>query len=103
MYAVHAIAAQSDSWHQASATRGRARLRASADPTLLPMPMPVRNTARISENVYVVAPKRSDRLRVQSTSAASAVIPDSADRDVDAPAIAGMRPRRGAETDSGGS
>ena len=41
-------------------------------------PRPTRNAARISENVYVVAPKSSDRIRVQMTSAASAVIPDSA-------------------------
>jgi hypothetical protein len=40
------------------------------------MPRPIRNTARISENVYTVAPNSSERIRVQITSAASAVIPD---------------------------
>ena len=75
--AVQAIAGHSSSWHQARATRGRARPRPSTEPRLLPMPMPVRNTARMSENVYVVAPNSSDRVRVQRTSAASAVSPDS--------------------------
>src|SRR6185369_6462187 len=77
-YAVHAIEAQSSNWHQPSAVRGRARRDAMADPTLLPMPRPKRNTARMSENVYVVAPKSNESSRVQMTSAASAVNPDSA-------------------------
>ena len=72
------MVAHSRSWHQPSATRGRATRRASSDPIVLPMPRPTRNTARISENVYVVAPKSSDRMRVQTTSAPSAVMPDSA-------------------------
>src|SRR5689334_23333362 len=76
--AVHAIAAQRSSWHDASASRGRARLRARADPTLLPMPRPTRKAARISENVYTVAPKSRDSVRVHTTSAASAVNPESA-------------------------
>ena len=42
------------------------------------MPSPSRNTARINENVYVVAPNRSDSIRVQTTSAPSAVSPDNA-------------------------
>ena len=70
--------AQSASWHQPSAARGRATRDAMADPIVLPMPRPNRNTARISENVYVVAPKSSESRRVQITSAASAVNPDSA-------------------------
>src|SRR5579864_5753578 len=75
MTAVQAIAAHSSNWHHARAMRGRASPR--AEPKLLPMPIPVRNTARMSENVYVVAPNSSDRVRVQRTSAASAVSPDS--------------------------
>ena len=51
MYAAQKIAPHSSIWHQPSAMRGRSRLRASADPMLLPMPMPNRNTARISEKV----------------------------------------------------
>src|SRR5262252_8312130 len=72
-YAVQAMHAHSASWHQPSASRGRATRDAIADPTVLPMPRPKRNTARISENVYVVAPKSSDRRRVHTTSEASAV------------------------------
>jgi len=51
MYDVHAMAAQSNIWHQPRASRGRARRPASDAPTLLPIPSPKRNTARISENV----------------------------------------------------
>ena len=51
MYAVHAIAAQSSSWHHPSASRGRAMRAAIAEPMLLPIPSPNRKTARISENV----------------------------------------------------
>ena len=42
------------------------------------MPSPVRNTARISENVYVVAPNCSDKTLVHITSLASAVRPEIA-------------------------
>src|SRR5262245_49674084 len=77
-YAVHAIAAHNSTGHHPSATRGLAIRDAIADPTLLPIPRPKRNTARISENVYVVAPKSRERSRVQMTSAASAVKPDNA-------------------------
>jgi hypothetical protein len=45
------MAPASSIWHQASASLGRAMLRDSAAPTLLPMPSPRRNTARISEKV----------------------------------------------------
>src|SRR5207247_8856619 len=51
MYADQAIAAHNSNWHAPSATRGRASPRESADPRLLPIPRPIRNTARISENV----------------------------------------------------
>jgi len=40
------------------------------------MPSPRRNTARINENVYTVAPKRSESSRVQITSELSAVKPE---------------------------
>ena len=50
-YAAHASATHRPSWHQPSAARGFGTLRASADPRLLPMPRPTRNTARINENV----------------------------------------------------
>src|SRR5437867_11806606 len=49
-----------------------------AAPTVLPIPRPKRNTARMSENVYTVAPKMSDKILVQTTSAARAVIPEIA-------------------------
>ena len=42
----------------------------------LPIPKPARNTARIIENVYVDAPKVSDRRRVQTTSDAKAHAPE---------------------------
>src|SRR5262249_8469136 len=77
-YDVHAIPTHSSNSHQPSASRGRVTRDAIADPTLLPMPRPNRKTARMSENVYVVAPKSSESSRVQITSAASAVKPDSA-------------------------
>jgi hypothetical protein len=38
MYDVHAIAAQSRSWHQPSASRGRAVRAAIPAPIVLPMP-----------------------------------------------------------------
>ena len=51
MYALHAIAPTLSSWHQPRAMRGRSTLFAMIDPRLLPMPRPIRNTARINENV----------------------------------------------------
>ena len=69
---------QRATWHQPSAARGRSSREATADPALLPMPSPNRKTARIRENVYVLAPNSSDSCRVQITSAASAVMPDKA-------------------------
>ena len=66
------------SWHQPSATRGRSTVFAMIDPRLLPMPRPIRNTARISENVYVDAPNNRLSTRVQMTCAANAQNPDKA-------------------------
>ena len=71
-------AAVSSSWQTPSAKRGFFAVRAMTEPTLLPIPSPTRNAARMSENVYVVAPSRSDSSRVHTASAASAVAPDSA-------------------------
>ena len=78
MAAVQAIAAARSNWHQPSANPGRTAWRASSDPKLLPMPRPTRNTARIMENVYTVAPSSSDSRRVQITSAPRAPAPDRA-------------------------
>ena len=50
MPAAHAMAAASKTWHQPSAMRGRALLRAKKDPAMLPRPSPARNTASIMEN-----------------------------------------------------
>src|SRR5215510_11212418 len=72
VYAAHSIAAHNPSWHQPSAIRAF-MLRASAEPRLLPIPRPTRKTARINENVYVVAPKSSESWRVHTTSDPSAV------------------------------
>jgi len=47
-------------------------------PMLLPIPSPIRNTARMIEKVYVLAPNSRLRIRVQMTSAASAQNPDRA-------------------------
>jgi hypothetical protein len=78
MNAAHATAMATIIWHTPSATRGRTMPPASHDPTLLPMPRPVRNTARMIEKVYTVAPSISDSRRAQITSAASAVAPEIA-------------------------
>ena len=77
-YAAHASVTHSRSWHQPSTTRGCATRRASSAPTVLPMPRPTRNTARINEKVYAVAPNKSDSSRVHTTSAPSADMPDKA-------------------------
>src|SRR5688572_26819745 len=77
-YAAHASDAHSPTWHQPSAKRAFVPPRASAAPRLLPIPRPTRNTARMSEKVYVVAPSSSDSIRVQTTCAPSAVSPDKA-------------------------
>ena len=79
MYAAHAIAPHSSSWHQPSATRGRAKLpRRCAEPMLLPMPSrpgTPRGSARTCRpwrrRAATAAASRSPRR-------ASAVMPDSA-------------------------
>ena len=58
--------------------RGLVRLRVSIEPTPLPIPSPIRNTARMIENVYTVAPRISDKILVQITSAPNADMPDRA-------------------------
>src|SRR5947209_6909083 len=74
---VQRMAAASRSWQQPSASRAEVR-RDSAAPAALPSPSPTRNTARMIENVYTVAPSISESRRVQTTSAPSAVSPESA-------------------------
>ena len=54
------------------------------------MPSPTSTAARISENVYVVAPNSSVNKRVQITSAPSAVAPDRAMARNTGPVPAGM-------------
>src|SRR5262249_21170972 len=56
---------------------GAAR-RARRAPCVLPIPTPIRNTARISEKVYTVPPSINESRRVQTTSAPSADIPERA-------------------------
>ena len=75
MYAVHATAPASSNWQIPMATRGRTEPRSMADADTLPIPMPTRNTARMMENVYTVAPSSRPSSRVQTTSAPSAVAP----------------------------
>ncbi len=70
-YAPQAIATMRRAWHHPSARRGLAAVRPMNAPMLLPMPSPARIAAMMSEKVYVVAPRRSDSKRVQSTSAPS--------------------------------
>src|SRR5260370_343242 len=78
MYAVHAMAAASSIWLQPSSALGDFAVRAVIAPPVLPMARPTRNTARMMENVYTVATSISPSRRVQITSAASAVAPESA-------------------------
>ena len=54
------MAAASSIWQPPSAIRGRTVPRARNDPTLLPIPSPTRNTARMIEKVYTVPPSISD-------------------------------------------
>src|SRR5262249_3980782 len=56
IYAAQAMVAQSRTWHQARATRGRFIWWDSEEPIVLPIPRPIRKTATIIENVYTVAP-----------------------------------------------
>ena len=78
MCAVQAIAAASNIWQIPKAIRGDIVPRARNDPTLLPIPSPTRNTAKMIENVYTVPPSISETSRVQTTSAPSADMPDNA-------------------------
>ena len=78
MTAVQAMAAVRSHWQAPSATRADPARRARSAPRLLPIPRPVRNTARIKEKVYTVPPSISDSRRVQTTSAPSADIPERA-------------------------
>src|SRR5258708_4406676 len=78
MTAVQAIAAIRSHWQAPSATCADAALRARNAPRLLPIPRPIRNTARIKEKVYTVPPSISESRRVQTTSAPSADIPERA-------------------------
>jgi hypothetical protein len=95
MMPAHATATPTPAWHQPSATPGRAKFRASADARLLPIPRPSRKPARMSEKVYVVPPKSSESRRVQTTSAESAVNPESAiARKMVRCSTAGPRPGR---------
>ena len=76
--AAQAMAPTSSTWHQPSARRGCARVRDSIDPAPLPIPSPTRKTARMMEKVYTDPPNSRPSWRVQITSAASALKPDSA-------------------------
>src|SRR6185436_12788775 len=56
MNAVQPTPAAARNWQTPRATRGLAMDRAISAPALLPIPNPTKNTARITENVYTVAP-----------------------------------------------
>ena len=97
MTAVQAMAAVRSHWQAPSATRADAARRARNAPRLLPIPRPIRNTARIKEKVYTVPPSNSESRRVQTTSAPSADIPEraiaryTAQAPARAPALAARR------------
>src|SRR4051794_16090486 len=78
MTAVQATAAVRSHWQMPSASCAEAARRVSRAPRLLPIPRPIRNTARIKEKAYTVAPSISESRRVQTTSAPSADIPERA-------------------------
>jgi len=61
----HAIAKTSASCARPSARRALSVRRASKEPTPLPSPIPIKNTARMIEKVYVVWLKSSPKSRVQ--------------------------------------
>ena len=56
-------------WQTPRRKRGETTAPRNKAPTLLPIPSPTRNTARMIENVYTVPPNSSERVRVQTTSA----------------------------------
>ena len=93
MTAVQAMAAVKSHWQAPSATRAVAARRARNAPRLLPIPRPIRNTARIKEKVYTVPPSTSESRRVQTTSAPSADIPERAIARYTAQAPAARAPR----------
>src|SRR4051794_28664141 len=72
------MAAVRSHWQAPSAASADAARRARNAPRLLPIPRPIRKTARIKEKVYTVAPSISESRRVQTTSAPSADIPERA-------------------------
>src|SRR3954449_13017914 len=78
MTAVQAMAAVRSHWQAPSATCADAARRARNAPRPLPIPRPIRNTARIKEKVYTLPPSNSESRRVQTTSAPSADIPERA-------------------------
>ena len=72
------MAAVRSHWQAPSTARADADRRTRNAPRLLPIPRPVRNTARIKEKVYTVPPSNSESRRVQTTFAPSADIPERA-------------------------
>jgi len=78
MYAPHAVPNARRSCSHPSVARGCLESRASQEPTTLPTPSPARNTPRMIENAYVVAPNIKDSRRVHTTSEPRAVRPESA-------------------------
>src|SRR5580700_5682098 len=76
MYALHAVPSASSNWQQPSARRGRT-IRERYDPIQLPSAMPIRNTERMIENTYTVAPISMPIRRVHTTSAPRALAPES--------------------------
>src|SRR5215470_8814460 len=76
MNADHAIATINRAWQMPRSLRGLVLQRDMAEARLLPMPRPVRKTARMIENAYTLTPNSIDNNRVQITSAPRAAIPD---------------------------
>src|SRR3954470_2363335 len=77
MTEVQAMAAVRSHWQAPRATRADAARRARNAPRLLPIPRPIRNTAKIKEKVYTVPPSISESRRVQTTSSPNADIPET--------------------------
>ncbi len=67
----------SKTWHHPSASSRPRSLRDEREPLPLPSARPIRNTARMMENTYTVAPISMPMSRVQTTSAPSALAPES--------------------------
>lgn len=66
----------SRTWHQPSASLGREFF--NREPARLPIASPIRNTAKMMEKTYTVAPSIMPMILVQITSAPRALAPDSA-------------------------